>query len=175
MNATLNASGTTISSTPASVSAVTASSGGDRASPGSTDVDHHVLDDGVVLERVLASVLAPARLLHPAVRRLGRQGEVLIDPDVPELERLGDAHRAPDVGREDRGREAIRRVVRPGDRLLLVAEALDRDHRAEDLVLNDLGLLVRPGDDGRLVVVAGAIRGRATDHHLGPASSAIDH
>ena len=37
-------------------------------------VDHHVLDERVVLERVLRAVLAPAGLLHAAVRRLRRRG-----------------------------------------------------------------------------------------------------
>src|SRR6185503_6835391 len=79
-----------------------------RRWPPSTDgrsgprVDHHVLDERVVLERVLRAVLAPARLLDAAVRRLGREGEVLVDPDVAELERLGNAHRLADVAGEDR-------------------------------------------------------------------------
>ena len=65
-----------------------------RASIGSgPGVDHHVLDERVVLERVLGAVLAPAGLLDAAVRRLRREREVLVDPDVAELERLGDPHR----------------------------------------------------------------------------------
>ena len=61
------------------------------------------------------------------------------------------------------------------DRLLLVAEALDGDDRAEDLVLDDLRLLVRAGDDGRGVVGAGAVRSLATDHDLRAVARPIDH
>ncbi len=45
------------------------------------------------------------------------------------------------------------------DGLILVAEPLHRDDRPEDLLLDDLGLLVDVGHDGRLVVepVAAAI------------------
>src|SRR5690349_12728804 len=70
-----------------------------RLRPG---VDHHVLDERVVLERVLAAVLAPTRLLDAAMRGLGRKREVLVDPHVAELERLAHAHRPADVAREDR-------------------------------------------------------------------------
>ena len=58
---------------------------------------------------------------------------------------------------------------------LLVAEPLDRDHRAEDLVLDDLGLLVRAGDDRRLVVGARAIGPVAADDDLGRATRPLDH
>ena len=46
--------------------------------------------------------------------------------------------------------EAVRHVVRPGDRLGVVAEALHRHDRAEDLALHDLVGLADAGDDGRL-------------------------
>ena len=52
------------------------------------------------------------------------------------------------------------------DRLLLVAEPLDGHDRAEHLVLDDLGALVRVGDDRRLVVGARAIRPGAAEHQL---------
>src|SRR5918999_150561 len=40
-------------------------------------VDHHVLDERVVLERVLRAVLTPTGLLDAAVRGLRREREVL--------------------------------------------------------------------------------------------------
>ena len=50
-------------------------------------------------------------------------------------------------------------VVRPGDGLVLVAEPLDGDDRPEHLVLDDLAVLRRAGDDRRLEVGARADRG----------------
>ncbi len=64
-------------------------------------------------------------------------------------------------------------VVRPGDRLVLVAEALDGHDRAEDLVLDDLALLVGAGDDGRLEVGARPVRPVAADDDLGTAGAAV--
>src|SRR6185503_3518762 len=67
-----------------------------------TRIDHHVLDERVVLEGVLRPVFAITGLLDAAVGRLGRQREVLVDPDVAELERLRDPHRLADVAGEHR-------------------------------------------------------------------------
>src|SRR4029077_10700996 len=57
--------------------------------PPGSGLDHDVLDDRVVLDRVHRLVLAVARLLEPAMGHLGGQGEVVVDPDRPELDRLG--------------------------------------------------------------------------------------
>src|SRR6188768_435224 len=130
-------------------------------------IDHHVLDERVVLEGVLAAVLAPAGLLDATVRSLGRQREVLIDPDGPELQLAGDAHRLADRAREHRAREPELHVVRPLHRLVLVGEALDGDDRPEDLVLDDLGALVGVRDDRRLEVGAGAVGAGAAEDELG--------
>src|SRR4051794_19417700 len=116
----------------------------------SSDLEHHVLDDRVVLDRVHALVLAVTGLLEAAVRHLRDQREVVVDPDGAELDRLGDAHPFRDVARPDRCGEAEAHVVGPCDRLLFVAEVLDADDGAEDLVLDDLAALVGAGDDRRL-------------------------
>src|SRR5207244_548886 len=52
----------------------------------SVELRHHVLHLGVVLERVQREVLAVARLLVAAVRHLGDERNVVVDPDRPELE-----------------------------------------------------------------------------------------
>src|SRR3954469_25752651 len=109
---------------------------------GRSDPEHHVLGDRVVVDRVHREVLAVARLLEAAVGHLGDEREVVIDPDRPELDRLGDAHRSPDVVRPDRRGQSEADVIGPGDGLLLVREALDRDDWSEDLVLDDLALLI---------------------------------
>jgi acyl-CoA reductase-like NAD-dependent aldehyde dehydrogenase len=90
------------------------------------------------------------------VGHLGHEHEVVVDPDRPELDRLGDPHAAAGIGGPDRRRQPEPDVVRPLDRLLLVGEPLDRDDRPEHLVLDDLAFLVRADDDGRLVERAGA-------------------
>src|SRR4051812_30777037 len=65
-------------------------------------VQHHVLDVGVVLTGVDRQVLAVPGLLVAAVRHLGHDRDVVVDPDAAELERLRDAHRAADVLRPHR-------------------------------------------------------------------------
>src|SRR5690349_22016560 len=55
------------------------------------DVVHHVLDPGVVLQRVRRQVLAVAGLLEPAVRHLGHQRDVAVDPHAAGVDgRRGD-------------------------------------------------------------------------------------
>src|SRR5688572_31833331 len=53
---------------------------------GSVDLRHDVLDLGVVLERVGREVLAVPGLLVAAVRHLGHERNVVVDPDGAELE-----------------------------------------------------------------------------------------
>ena len=55
--------------------------------PSSVELRHHVLDLGVVLERVGRHVLAVAGLLVAAVGHLGDERDVVVDPDRAELER----------------------------------------------------------------------------------------
>src|SRR4051795_1256920 len=127
---------------------------------------HHVLDDRVVLDRVHRQVLAVAGLLEPAVRHLARERDVVVDPHGPEPQRVGDAQGAPDVARPHRRREAVRRAVAPGDRLVLVGELLDGDDRPEDLALDHLVVLLEVGDDGRLEEEAGQVGLVAARHDL---------
>ena len=48
---------------------------------------HHVLDARVLLQRVHRQVLAVARLLEAAVRHLGHQRDMAVDPHAAEVER----------------------------------------------------------------------------------------
>ena len=59
----------------------------------------------------------------------------------PKRSALRDPQRAAHVARPHRGGEPVAGGVRPRDRLLLVAEALHRDHRPEDLALDHLVVL----------------------------------
>src|SRR5215470_14883222 len=112
---------------------------------------HHVLDAGVVLEPVHRQVLAVPGALEAAVRHLGDERDVRVDPDAAEVQPSCHPHRAPVVGRPDRRRKPVLGPVGPGDRLVLVGELLHGDDGAEHLVLNDLVVLLKPGDDARLI------------------------
>src|SRR5436309_2988514 len=81
---------------------------------------HHVLDDGVVLERVDAEILAIAGLLEAAMGHLGDERDVVVDPHAAEAQRFGYAQRTSDIAGPHRGGQAVARRVGPGDRLLLV-------------------------------------------------------
>src|SRR6266487_6277492 len=63
----------------------------------SAETDHHVLDLGVVLERVYRQVLAVAGLLVAAVRHLRGERDVVVDPDRAELQLARGVQRARDV------------------------------------------------------------------------------
>ena len=82
-----------------------------------------------------------ARVLDAAVGLLvGAEGRHLVDQDAAELERAGRLEAAADVAGEDAGLEAELGVVRHLQRLAELGEAVDRRHRAEDLLAPDLGV-----------------------------------
>src|SRR5215467_834838 len=114
---------------------------------------HHVLDAGVVLEPVHRQVLAVPGALEAAVRHLGDQRDVRVDPDAAEVQPPRHPHGTPVVGGPDRGRKPVLGAVRPGDGLVFVGELLHGDDRPEHLVLNDLVVLLQPADDAGLVEV----------------------
>src|SRR3954454_5197314 len=122
---------------------------------GSPEIRHHVLDLGVVLEGVHREVLAVAGLLVAAVRHLADERDVVVDPHAAEAQPVGDAQRAADVTGPHRGGQAVWRAVGPGDGLVLVAELLDGDDRAEDLALDHVVVLPEVGHHRRLEVEAG--------------------
>src|SRR5829696_4833935 len=149
-----------------------------RNMPVSPETGHDVLDDGVVLERVHGEVLAVAGLLEAAVRHLGGERDVVVDPHTAETQRLGDAQPAADVARPDRRGEAVLGAVGPGDRLILFGEALDGDDRPEDLALDQLVVLPEVRDDGRLEKEARKVGLAAAGDDLGvagpPLQEALD-
>ena len=50
------------------------------------DVRHDVLDARVVLEAILREIFAVSRVTETAVRHLGHQWDVGVDPDATEVE-----------------------------------------------------------------------------------------
>ena len=85
-------------------------------------VQHHVLDVGVLVEGVRGHVLAETRGLVAAVRHLADDRDVVVDPDATGLDRLHATHRAEDVSRPHRCRQPVAGVVREGKALLLGVE-----------------------------------------------------
>ena len=101
------------------------------------------------------------------MRHLVDKRDVGVDPHSPKLEPASHAQRAADVAGPDRGRQAVVHRVRPFQRLLLVGEALDCNHRAEHLTLHDLGIGSGGEDDGRLIPPTGTLDAGATRGDLG--------
>src|SRR5664280_2147439 len=112
---------------------------------------HHVLDPRVVLEAVDGQVLPVPGVLEAAVWHLGDERDVGVDPHAAEVEARRHPHRPRVVPGPHRGCQPELHVVRPLDRLVLVDEALHRDDRAEDLLLDDLVVLSEAGDHCGLV------------------------
>src|SRR3974390_2397038 len=130
------------------------------------DVAHDVLDAGVVLEPVDRKVLSVARALEAAMRHLRDERDVGVDPHAAVVEVARHAHRPAVVSGPHRRRQPVLHAVGPFERLGLVAELLDGDHGAEDLVLHHLVVLAEPGHDGRREAVAALAHLRAAGDGL---------
>ncbi|CAM5246799.1 hypothetical protein SVIOM74S_05571 [Streptomyces violarus] len=122
-----------------------------------------------------AAEAAPLRLRHVGVE--------VVDPDGAVPQPLGDALGAARVGGPHPAGQAVARVVGQFHRLVLGAEALDGDHRAEDLLLDDPHRPVAVGEDRRQqeeaaaqggVVGAGAAGDEAGALLLGDGDVALD-
>src|SRR6266542_6449805 len=83
-------------------------------------------------------VRAEARALDPAEGHVHvRAGRLPVDPDDPGLDLFREGARGGETGGEDRRREAVLDRVRPPQRLVQVGEAVERRHRAEDLLAGE--------------------------------------
>src|SRR3954470_13761524 len=82
------------------------------AEEGSTEEVHDVLEAGVILEAVDGEVLSVAGVLEAAVRHLGDDRDVGVDPDAAEVEAPGHSHRAAMVAGEDAAGQAVLDAVR---------------------------------------------------------------
>src|SRR3954452_4385064 len=127
-----------------------------------------MLDMGVVLEGVHRQVLAVARLLVAAVRHLGGEGDVGVDPDTTESQGLRDPQRAAHVPFPYGRRKSVSGSVGPLYGLRLVVERLNGDDRTEDLVLDHLVVLLEPRDYRRVEEEPGQVGLRAAGDDLGP-------
>src|SRR5215470_13443521 len=137
-----------------------------------TDAAHHVLDARVVLESVHRQVLAVTGVLEPPVRHLGDERDVGVDPDGAEVQLPGHPHGPAVVPGPDARGQAVLHPVCPAHRLLLGAEPLHRDDRAEDLLLDHLVVLPQTGDHRRGEAVAALPHPMAAGEDLGVARPA---
>ena len=96
---------------------------------------------------------ADAGGLVAAERGVGRVLVVAVGPHAAGLDRAAHPVGPVGVARPDAGAEAVERVVGDLERLGVVGERGHREHRAEDLLLEDPHLVVAL-EDGRLEVVA---------------------
>src|SRR5215475_9265972 len=136
-------------------------------------VAHDVLDPGVVLESVYRQVLAVPGVLEPPMRHLGDERDMGVDPDGAEVQLPGHPHGPAMVPGPDARGQAVLHPVRPAHRLVLGAEPLHRDDRAEDLLLDHLVVLPQAGDHGRGEAVAALPHPLAAGEDLGVARPAL--
>ena len=78
-------------------------------------LDHHMADDGIILQRIGRHVLAIAGLLKPAMRHFIDQHEMRVDPGAAITQPGRRGHGATDILGPDRGGEAVIAVIGDGD------------------------------------------------------------
>ncbi len=83
------------------------------------------------------------------MRHLVDQHEMRVDPGAAILQAGGGLHAAADILGPDGGGQAVIAVVCPGNGIIGIGEAGDRDDRAEDLAADDFVVLQGACDDGR--------------------------
>src|SRR5207249_2062925 len=117
-------------------------------------VDPDLLETRQVLDHRDAVLPPVAGELVAAEGRVRLDHVPGVDPHGPGLQPLGEAVGALQVLRLHAGGEPIDDVVADAHGVVLVAEAEDARHRAEDLLLGDLHPVVDLGEDRGLVVEA---------------------
>lgn len=120
----------------------------------------------VYLHAVVREVLPIARILEPAVRHLGDERDVGVDPHRPEFEVTREPKGAGMVLRPDAGCQTVFDAVRLRQRVLLVDEGLHGDDRPEDLLLNRFIRLLQAGDHRGLKEIPCPIHSPAAGFHL---------
>ena len=137
---------------------------------GRADVVPDVLGLAVLVEAGGPELAADAGLLEAAPLGLRHVRVVVVDPDRAHPQPGRDPLALAGVLGPDRAGQAVDRVVGDPDRLVLVAERLDGEHRPERLVLGDrhrAGAAVE--DRGQVVEAVGQRR------VVGPRAAAAEH
>src|SRR5690606_34038026 len=99
-----------------------------------SELDHHVAQIGVKLERVYATFAADARGLGAAKRGPQVAQKPAVDPGEADVDALRHPVGAADVLREDRRRQSVAVGVDLAQHLLFAVEGADVAAGAEDLV-----------------------------------------
>jgi hypothetical protein len=105
----------------------------------------------------LVSMLGDASPRSWAAAEVGLCRHRPVDPDDAGFQPCGDSVGAGDVAGLQAGGEPVDGAVGHLDRLVPAVERLLGDHRPEDLLLHDVGVVGLVGDDGGLVKEAGAV------------------
>src|SRR6185369_16951192 len=82
------------------------------------------------------------RLLVSAERGVRRIGVIAIGPDPARLDGAAEAVEPARIAAPDTGAETVERVVGDRERLVIILEGRDRNHRSENLLLEDAHLVV---------------------------------
>src|SRR5882757_5833617 len=101
----------------------------------------------VALPRLAALLAAVAAHLEAAERRARMIFVPAIEPDRPSLDPVGKAQRAAEIARLDTRGEPVARIVGDPDRVVLMFEWDDRQHRSENLLARYLQLVGRVGEN----------------------------
>src|SRR5580658_318598 len=98
---------------------------------------------------MLAVFAAEAAVLVTAKRRHVAHRAISIDPYGARAHARADIDGATDAAGPDTGGEPVIRLIGDRDRLVLIVETNDAEHRAEDLLLRDPHTVVHAGEDRR--------------------------
>src|SRR5580658_1837556 len=120
------------------------------------------------LQSLMRAFAAKAGLLDAAEGRGGIGNEAAVHADHAEVELFRDAHAAGQILGVEVGDQSVLGVVGAADDLVLRPESLDRRDRAEDLLVEHLGVVGDVGEHGRRVEETGSGGGLAAGEHLGP-------
>jgi hypothetical protein len=132
-----------------------------------------MLGDQGITCRFSREIFAKSRLPETAMRRFWSQRDVVINPHGAKFQLLRNTHRSAYILGEHRGSQAKDHVVTQGNGFGFTLERIDRNDRAENFPLDDLGFLACIGDDGWLVMITllEIFGNTATDQDFGSARS----
>src|SRR6185436_6028659 len=104
--------------------------------------DQQVFGLLVVIQHHLVGLAADTRLLVTAERGMRRIGMVAIGPDAACLDGAAETIEPARIAAPDTGAETVERVVGDRKRFVVILEGRDRNHRSENLLLEDAHLVV---------------------------------
>src|SRR5436305_2519043 len=114
------------------------------------EFDPHSFRMGVLAHAFQAILRSYAAYLVAPKGRIEGERAVRVDPDRPGAQSVRHAMRPPDITRPDARGQAVARVVRLSDNLLLRLKRDHREHRAENLFLGHAHPVVHLREDGWL-------------------------